>query len=90
MDRFHANIYSSCASRLDLGRLQWTNSTRTVVDSSCASRLDLGRLGWLAFALPHMGCMLRDGWCGAGPMDRFHADIDYCYTSRLKLGRLGH
>jgi hypothetical protein len=27
---------------------------------------------------------------GAGPMDRFHAGIYSCYTSRLELGRLGH
>ena len=26
---------------------------------------------------------------GAGPMDRFHAGIYSCYTSRLDLGRLG-
>jgi hypothetical protein len=55
--------------------------------SSCANLV--GRLGHLAFRFPHIVCMVRDGWRGAGPMDRFHAGIYSCYTSRLDLGRLG-
>jgi hypothetical protein len=42
---------------------------------SCGRVVLLGLLGWLAFLFHDEMRMVRDGRRGAGPMDRFHANM---------------